>query len=71
MNDLRSEGMKVSGPPTSIIGARNSQPWARIDTVCTVTARKIEAAISLFAAFLAMRFCMSVLQNTPQREAMA
>ena len=40
-----------------------------VTVVCTATAWKMEAAIFSLDIFLAIRFCMSVLQNTPQREA--
>ena len=62
--------MNVSGPPQSRMGGTMSYPLASVMMVCTVTARNIEAAMSSRAAFLAIRFWMSVLQNTPQREAM-
>ena len=62
--------MKVSGPPHSSTGGSMSWPWANVTTVCTDTAWKMLRAMSFLSALRAMRFCMSVLQNTPQREAM-
>ena len=70
MKALRSDGMNVSGPPHTSTGGVISQPWASVTTVCTATACSIDAAMSALSAFLATRFCMSVLQNTPQRDAM-
>ena len=70
MKALRNAGMNVSGPPQKSTGLSMSQPRASVVTVCTVTAWKMEAAISSRRAFLATRFWMSVLQNTPHREAM-
>ena len=56
-------------PPQSNTGATILQPRASVTVVCTATAWKMEAAIFSLDIFLAIRFCMSVLQNTPQREA--
>ena len=38
--------------------------------VCTATAWKIDAAIFSLDMFLAIKFCISVLQNTPHLDAM-
>ena len=46
-----------------------SQPCARVTTVCTATAWKMDAAMFSLLTFLATRFWMSVLQKTPHLEA--
>ncbi len=63
-------GMKVSGPPQKRMPGFSSQPWERVVTVCTATAWKMDAAMSVFGTFLLIRFCTSVLEKTPHREAM-
>ena len=67
---MRRAGRNVSGPPQKSTGGLMSQPWARVTTTCTATAWNTEAAMSALGTFFDMRFCMSVLLNTPQREAM-
>ena len=66
---FRRAGMKDNGPPQSKTGALISCPCANVVTVCTATARKMEAAMSAREALRAIRFWMSVLQNTPHRDA--
>ena len=70
MKALRSEGMNVRGPPQNSILGSMVHPCDRVTTVCTATAWNMEAAISALLTFLLMRFCTSVLEKTPQREAM-
>ena len=66
---FRKAGINVNGPPQNNTGVSISYPWANVITVCTATAWKIEAAISSRLTFRATKFWISVLQNTPQREA--
>ena len=44
-------GMKVSGPPQKRMPGFSSQPWERVVTVCTATAWKMDAAMSVFGTF--------------------
>ena len=68
--DSDKAGRKVNGPPHSITGGRMSHPWASVPATCTATACITEAAMSSRLTLRAIRFCTSVLLNTPQREAM-
>lgn len=58
-----------NGPPQNNTGGVIVLPWASVTMVCTATAWNIEAAIFSLETFLAIKFCTSVLQNTPHREA--
>ena len=56
-------GMKVSGPPQKRMPGFSSQPWERVVTVCTATAWKMDAAMSVFGTFLLIRFYKGPYEN--------
>ena len=69
-NTRTSVGLKVSGPPSKMMGAVSSSPWDRPPMVCLAMAWKVESAISARSAPWISRGWMSVLANTPQRPEM-
>ena len=66
----RRAGIKVSGPPQNRMAGSISQPRASVPMIWCTTACSTEAAISSRLTFRLIKFWISVLANTPQREAM-
>ena len=69
-NRSRRPMRKCSGPPRKTIFPFSSRPWVRPATVWSTTAWKMEAATSSFRPPWFRMGWMSLLANTPHREAM-
>ena len=61
---------EVEGPPRKTMVPFSSRPWVRPATVWSTTAWKMEAATSSFRPPWLRMGWMSLLANTPHREAM-
>ena len=66
----RSRLKKVSGPPKYTTFPVISRPWASPAMVWFTTATRMDAAMSFFWAPWFKSAWMSLLANTPHREAM-
>ena len=62
-------GINLNGPPQKSIGGTMSVPLASDDVTCIATDVSTDAAMSCLLVLRLMRFCMSVFENTPQRDA--
>ena len=68
-NTCFSFGRNANGPPQKNTGASTSTPRDSVPNTCRHTAWNTDSATSALLTLRASRFWMSVLENTPQRDA--